>query len=62
MADTRFSMKLVTEQKCQIIREAMNEADKGEFISEETMKKWFLSLGTDDELAEPKPDTFINQA
>ena len=54
------SLKQATEQKRKIIREAMSEADKGEFISEEAMTEWFLSLGTDNELPEPEPDIFIN--
>lgn len=54
------SLKQATEQKRKIIRDAMGEADKGEFISEEAMTEWFLSLGTDNELSEPEPDIFIN--
>ena len=36
-----------------------DEANKGEFISEETMTAWFLSLGTENELPEPQPDIFL---
>ena len=43
------------------IREALEEADKGIFVSSESMEKWFLSLGTDNELVRPKPDVFLNQ-
>jgi predicted transcriptional regulator len=35
------------------------EADKGEFISDEAMTKWFRSLGTENELPEPEPDVFV---
>lgn len=55
------SLKQATEQKRQIIHDAMTEADKGEFISEDAMTKWFLSLGTDEELPEPEPDVFIKR-
>jgi len=36
-----------------------DEANKGEFISEETMTAWFLSRGTENELPEPQPDIFL---
>ena len=48
-----------TEAKRQAIEDAMAEAEKGEFISEEAMTAWFLSLGTDNELPEPQPDVFL---
>jgi predicted transcriptional regulator len=35
------------------------EADKGEFISDEAMTAWFLSLATENELPEPEPDVFV---
>lgn len=34
------------------------EAERGQFISEEAMTGWFLSLGTNSELQEPEPDVF----
>ena len=43
-----------------IIEEAVAEADKGAFISDEAMTAWFTSLGTDAELPEPEPDVFRN--
>jgi len=43
------------------IQEAIAEADKGAFISEEKMTEWFESLGTDNELPEPEPDVFLNR-
>lgn len=46
--------------KRNLIKAAITEADKGEFISEEAMTSWFLSLGTDNELPEPVPDVFIH--
>ena len=56
------SLRLVTEKKRQIIHDAALEADRGEFISEEEITKWFISLETDNELAEPKPDVFIDKS
>lgn len=47
--------------KRQIIQEAITQADNGEFISEEAMTKWFLSLGTSSELPEPDPDVLIDK-
>jgi len=38
------------------IQKAIDEADKGEFISHETMKTWFASLGSNNELPFPEPD------
>ena len=35
------------------------EAKKGEFISDEAMTAWFLSLGTGNELPDPEPDVFV---
>lgn len=42
------------------IQEALQEADKGEFVSHEKMREWFASLGTDHVLPHPKPDVFLN--
>jgi predicted transcriptional regulator len=42
-----------------MVSEIEKEADKGEFISEDAMTKWFLSLGTENELPEPEPDVFV---
>jgi predicted transcriptional regulator len=49
----------VTEARRRAIESAMEEAEKGEFISEEAMTAWFLSLGTHNELPEPQPDVFL---
>ena len=38
------------------LHEAISEADKGVFVSHEAMVAWVDSLGTDKELAPPKPD------
>ena len=51
-----------SEAKAHMIREALEEADKGIFISEEKMTAWFESLGTDQELPEPEPDVFLHRA
>lgn len=54
--------KARSEAKAQMIREALEEADKGVFISEEKMTAWFESLGTNQELPEPEPDVFLHRA
>ena len=53
--------KRSSEARDQMIRDAMAEADKGVFVSEEKMTKWFLSLETEHELPLPKPDVFLNR-
>ncbi len=55
------ALKDKTEARAQEIREAVAEADKGVFISEEKMTAWFESLGTDNEMPEPEPDVFLNR-
>jgi len=52
------SLKKATEARTRLIEEAMKEADKGVFISEEKMTEWVLSFGTENELPEPTPDIF----
>ena len=37
-----------------------DEANKGEFISEEAMTTWFLSLGTENELPEPQSGNHVH--
>jgi predicted transcriptional regulator len=54
------SLKDATDRKNRIIEDALAEAQKGLFISEEAMTKWFFSLETDPELPEPNPDVFLN--
>ncbi len=57
------AIRLMIEAKAakrRIIEEAVAEADKGVFISEEKMTAWFMSLGTENELPEPEPDIFPN--
>ena len=53
--------KRSSEARDQMIRDAMAEADKGVFVSEEKMTEWFLSLETDKELPLPEPDVFLNR-
>jgi len=43
------------------IEEAVNEAEKGVFISSKSMRTWIASWGADDELAPPKPDVFLKE-
>ncbi len=56
------ALKDKTEAKTQMISAAVAEADKGVFVSEESMTNWFESVGTDHELSEPQPDIFPNRA
>ena len=56
------ALKEKTEAKAQIIREAIAEADKGVFISEEKMDAWMDSWDTDGELSPPQPDIFPQQS
>ena len=46
--------------KRELIEAAIAKADNGEFISEEAMSKWFLSLGTPHELTEPEVDMVLH--
>lgn len=42
------------------IETALEEADEGEFISHESMRIWFASLGSENELPYPQPDIFTD--
>jgi predicted transcriptional regulator len=53
--------KQADEHEALVMAARIAEADTGVFISEEAMTKWFLSLGTDNELPEPEPDIFVNR-
>lgn len=48
------------ERERRFIQAALDEADKGVFISEEAMRAWFYSLGTENELPEPEPDVYLS--
>jgi predicted transcriptional regulator len=39
------AMRDASERKHRMVEEAIAEADKGVFISEEAMTRWFVSLG-----------------
>ena len=41
--------------------DAIKKADEGEFISQELMREWFASLGTDNVLPRPQPDVFLKK-
>ncbi len=43
------------------IEVAIKEAEKGEFISHQSMRGWFASLGSENTLPYPKSDVFINK-
>lgn len=47
--------------KKEAIKAAIEKADKGEFISQEAMREWFASLGSDEQLSRPKPDVFLKK-
>lgn len=55
-------MKSQTEAKRQFIATALEEADKGVFISEESMNAWMESWDTENELPAPAPDIFPHRA
>ena len=46
-------------EKRAAIREAVSEADKGAFISQEAMDAWVSSWGEESELPPPEPDAQI---
>lgn len=48
------------ETKDEAIRAAIEEADKGIFVSSEAVDRWMESWGTDNELPMPEPDVFIH--
>ena len=56
------ALKSLKYAKDQMIREAMAEADKGVFVSEEKVTAWFLSWDTENELPVPEPDVFLKSA
>ena len=56
------SLKRQSEAERQMIREAVTEADKGVFVSEEKVTQWFEALGTENELPRPEPDIFPNRS
>ncbi len=47
--------------KREALKTAIERADKGEFISQESMREWFASLGSDNQLPRPKPDVFLKK-
>ena len=49
-------------EKREAIREALAEADKGDFISQEAMDAWISSWDTETELPPPEPDVFSGQS
>ncbi len=48
--------------KAKELQAAIEEADKGVFISHDAIIEWVDSLGTEHELAPPEPDTFRKPA
>ena len=49
-------------EKREAIREALAEADKGDFISRDAMDAWVSSWDTEAELRPPEPDVFSGQS
>lgn len=49
------------EYKRKAIDEAIEQADKGVFVSQEKVHAWMESWGTDSELPQPTPDIFSNK-
>ena len=47
--------------KKEALKVAIAKADEGEFISQESMREWFASLGSDNVLPRPKPDVFLKK-
>jgi len=43
------------------IESAIKEAEKGEFISHQSMRGWFASLGSENTLPYPTPDVFVKK-
>lgn len=50
--------KRSSQARDQMIRDAMAEADKGVFVSQEAVHKWMDSWDSDNELPLPEPDVF----
>lgn len=49
----------IKERERQIVEQALMEADKGKFISDEKMMGWIESWGSENELPEPEADLFL---
>lgn len=49
-------MDNIVKHEIQVMQRRFNEANEDNFISEQAMTLWFLSLGSKRELPEPKPD------
>jgi len=56
------TMKQQSDAKRQMIRDAVAEADKGVFVSQQAVHTWMESWDTDNELPKPQPDIFPTQS
>ncbi len=54
--------KRSTEGRDQMMRDAIAEADKGVFVSQEAVHKWMDSWDSENELPLPEPDVFLKRA
>ena len=54
--------KRSSQARDQMIRDAMAEADKGVFVSQEAVHNWMDSWDSDNELTLPEPDVFLKRA
>ena len=52
----------IRDRRRKAIDEALVQADKGAFISQELVEAWVDSLGSDNELPPPEPDIFLNES
>jgi predicted transcriptional regulator len=55
-------MKRASEMRRQVIEDAVREADKGVFVSQEAVHTWMETWGTEHEVSVPKSDVFVRGA
>ncbi len=54
--------KRSSEARDRMIRDAMAEADKGVFVSQEAVHRWMDSWDTENEISLPQPDVYLKRA
>jgi predicted transcriptional regulator len=55
------AMRQASEAKRRLIQDAVQEADKGAFVSQQTVHAWMARWDTDEETPVPEADTFLKQ-